>query len=92
MVAVYAHSVYALVEYASALGTAGILITTVAGLYTRVGGPKTAAATLGAGLVMPPIFEHGLQLEAPFITTLLACAFTYIVLGSWESRHAVAAP
>lgn len=50
VLALRAEGVYHLVEQASAFGSAGALVIVVFGLFTRLGGPRTAAATLAAGL------------------------------------------
>lgn len=45
-----ATGVLALVEQASSIGSAGIVVTTLFALFTGLGSPRTAAATLLAGL------------------------------------------
>lgn len=52
VLALVSESVLGLVEQASAFGSAGIAVTAVFGLYTRVGSARTAAATLLAGIVV----------------------------------------
>jgi SSS family solute:Na+ symporter len=49
--ALRAEGVFALVEQASSFGSAGILVTVSFALFSRLGGPRTAAATLTAGMV-----------------------------------------
>jgi Na+/proline symporter len=48
--ALYAEGVYALVEQASAFGSAGIVVIVTFGLFTRFGGPASALASLLAGV------------------------------------------
>lgn len=52
VLAALADGVLALVEQASALGSAGIVVTVLFGLFTSLGSPRTAGATLIAGLVV----------------------------------------
>jgi SSS family solute:Na+ symporter len=48
--ALRAEGVFALVEQASSFGSAGVLVTVCFGLFSSLGGPQTAAATLAAGI------------------------------------------
>lgn len=53
-----ATSTYDLVEYASRIGTAGMLLTTVAGLwFQKIGGPIAAFMSIVAGALAIPILE-----------------------------------
>lgn len=49
--AVHSDGVFSLVEMASGFGSAGITVTVTFALFTRMGGPATAAATLLSGVV-----------------------------------------
>jgi Na+/proline symporter len=51
VLALRSEGVFALVEEASAFGSAGALVTVTFALFTRVGGVRTASATLVAGVV-----------------------------------------
>ena len=74
--ALHAEGVFALVEQASAFGSAGALVTITFGLFTSVGGPKTAIATLVAGLLAYlSALASGLPL--PFLTSLAVALATY---------------
>ncbi len=77
LLALRAEGVYALVEQASAFGSAGTLVIVSFGLFTRIGGPATAAATLlvGVGSYLGASiggFPH------PFLTSLAAALGTYL--------------
>lgn len=52
VLAASASGVLALVEQASSFGSAGIMVTTLFALFTTRGSPRTAAATLLAGLIV----------------------------------------
>ncbi len=84
VVALYAEGVYALVETASAFGTAGVLVTTLIALYLPVGGKRAAAASLFVGLVTTPLAEYGLALPAPFLASVAAALLTYLLVAKLE--------
>ncbi len=89
VVALYAEGVYELVEAASAFGTAGVLVTTLAALYFQRGGAKAAGAALMVGLVTTPIAEYGLSLPAPFLASVAAALVTYVVMAHREQPVAL---
>lgn len=72
--------IYELVESASSLGTAGILVITLFGLWTSYGGPVSAIAALVLGVVTMPIAENILEIEAPFIASIALAAIGYVAL------------
>lgn len=73
-----AENILDLVEQASALGSAGTLVTAVFALFTNWGGPRTAIATLLAGLVVYVAAAFG-GAETPFLLSLVASLVTYVV-------------
>lgn len=62
--------IYPLVEVASSFGTAGLLVITLLGLWTKWGGPMAATICLLAGLLFYPVGDQLLGLDAPFISTV----------------------
>jgi SSS family transporter len=77
VVALESEGVFALVEQASATGSAGVLVTVTAGLFTPWGGPRTAIATLlGAMLVYLAASFGGFAY--PFLASLTAAALVYL--------------
>jgi Na+/proline symporter len=94
VLALRADGVFALVEEASAFGSAGTLVCVTFALFTRVGGAGAAYATLGVGVVS---YLAGRQLgvTAPFLLSL-ACALAVYVAGAaiewrWRARALEAA-
>jgi SSS family transporter len=79
-------NIYALVQLSSSFGTAGVLITVLFGLWLGIGGPITGFCTLLVGASITSFLGDWLQLEAPFITAVLASAVTFLVLGVIEKR------
>jgi Na+/proline symporter len=74
--------IYPLVEMASSFGTAGLLVITLLGLWTRWGGPRAATLCLLVGLAFYPLADHLLMLDAPFLSTVLAALLGYLI-GAW---------
>jgi Na+/proline symporter len=76
ILALHAEGVFALVEQASAFGSAGVMVTVLFALFTRLGSARTAAATLLAGLL---VYVGGvaLALETPFLASLGASLATW---------------
>ena len=72
-----ADGVFELVEQASALGSAGALVAVTFGLFTRIGGPRTAAATLATGVVVYLGASYA-GAPYPFLSSLFASLATYI--------------
>ncbi|HEU5323924.1 MAG TPA: sodium:solute symporter, partial [Methylomirabilota bacterium] len=76
LLALHAEGVFALVEQASAFGSAGALVTIVFGLFTGIGGARTAAATLVVGVAA---YVGGLVvgIAYPVLTSLAAALATF---------------
>ena len=78
-----------LVEMASAFGSAGVIVTTLFALFTRIGGPKSAAAAIICGVTVWALGRFGLGWKAPYIAALLASTAAYLIgarqFGEWEA-------
>lgn len=83
VLAVRAEGVFALVEQASALGSAGSLVAVVFGLFTRLGGARTAMATLAAGMLSYVAASYG-GLSYPFLLSLGISLGTYLTGAGLE--------
>lgn len=83
--ALRAQGVAELVEDASAFGSAGVLVVISFGLFTRLGGPLAAAASLLGGLGSY-IAGGWLGLPYPFITSLAAAVVLYLLGAHLELR------
>ncbi len=79
VVALHAESIYDLVETASALGTAGILVVTFAGLYDPRPNPTAAVSSLIVGALATPLLDT-IGFEAPYLGSVFAAFVTYAAL------------
>jgi Na+/proline symporter len=83
LLALRAEGVFALVEQASAFGSAGVLVTVSFGLFTRFGGPRAAVVTLVVGLTTY-LWGSYAELPYPFLTSLAAALLAYAVTAVVE--------
>lgn len=91
--ALSSESVYALVEAASAFGSSGVLVCTLMGLFTGLGGERTALATLVTGVAVYAAQAHVFDAPHPFLSSL-GCALLVYGAGALAdgSRKLAAAP
>ncbi|MFN2563606.1 MAG: sodium:solute symporter family protein, partial [Gemmatimonadaceae bacterium] len=75
--ALRAEGVFALVEQASSFGSAGVLVTVCFGLFSSLGGPRTAAATLAAG-IGSYLTSILLAFPYPFLLSLATALAVYL--------------
>jgi Na+/proline symporter len=78
LLAMNAEGVLALVEQASAFGSAGILVTSLFALFTPFGSPRTAAATLIVALIVY-LGATALGSPIPFLASLGAALLTWTI-------------
>ncbi|HSA55700.1 MAG TPA: hypothetical protein VLE53_08345 [Gemmatimonadaceae bacterium] len=83
LLALRAEGVFELVEQASAFGTGGTLVTVSFGLFTPIGGPRTALATLVAGLAVYLLATYG-GAPYPYLMSLGAALATYLAGAALE--------
>lgn len=85
VLAIHATGVFALVEQASAFGSAGALVAVCFGLFTNFGGARAATATLMAG-VGSYIAAVVIGAETPFLVSLASAIGAYVLVGLTERR------
>jgi hypothetical protein len=83
VLALRSEGVFALVEQASAFGSAGALVTITFGLFTAFGGAAAGLLTLLAGTIVY-IAASFAGLAHPFLLSLSSALFTYISVASVE--------
>ena len=80
LLALRSEGVAALVEQASSLGSSGLFVLLVFGLFTRLGGQASGLGALATGLVVFLIAKHAGQ-PTPFLLSLAASAATFLALA-----------
>ena len=93
LLARHAEGVFALVEQASAFGSAGTLVTVCFALWTNWGGARTAIATLATGMIVY-VTAYAAGAELPFLLSLgasLACYLIGVAFERTTSAHVVSA-
>ncbi len=90
IMALYAEGVYALVEEASAFGSAGLFVVILFGLFSRYGGEWTALATLGTGITSWVLGAYLFEWPHPYLTSL-GTAFSVYLLGMLLERMPIRA-
>lgn len=83
-----AENVFALVEQASALGSAGVLVTVCFALFTKLGGVRAATATLVAG-VLVYLGATIAEMQAPFLMSLFVSLMTYPLVAMVERKTSI---
>ena len=86
LVARRAEGVSAIVEMASAFGSAGILVTVTFGLFTQFGGPWAAMATIAVG-VGSYVGASVIEATTPFLISLASSVATYLAVGALEQAR-----
>jgi Na+/proline symporter len=79
--ALTAEGVHELVEEASAFGSAGVFVAAVFALSGRWGGAASAYAALIAGMAAWVAGAHLLELETPYLISLLAALGAYLLVA-----------
>lgn len=85
-IAISANGFYHLVIAASSLGTAGILVITLLGLWTPWGKYWAAGSALIVGLLFFPIAEKFLGLQAPFLATMVVATVSFFIGSLMDSK------
>ncbi|HLF97766.1 MAG TPA: sodium:solute symporter family protein [Methylococcaceae bacterium] len=86
VLALTAEGVHDLVEEASAFGSAGVFVAAVFALSGRWGGAASAYAALVAGMATWIAGAHVLELDAPYLVSLLAALGAYVLTALFHRR------
>lgn len=91
VIAITSTGIYDLVEMASSFGTAGLVVVTLFGLWTRAGGLWAANLGLFSGAISYPIADSILDVQAPFLTAIAAAAVGFLA-GVFAEKIAAKSP
>ena len=86
VIALYGKGIYNLVVTASAFGTAGVLVITLLGFYTKLGRQAAAGAALVAGFALTVLGEYVLHFQAPFLTAILGSTLVFFAVAVMEKQ------
>jgi solute:Na+ symporter, SSS family len=75
-----------LVEIASAFGSAGVIVTTLFALFTRIGGPQSARAAILAGVSVWALGRFALDWQAPYIVALACSTVAYLGIAWYRGE------
>ena len=84
VLAVRAEGVYTLIETAAAFASAGVLVCGSFGLFTRLGGAKSATAALVVGTLVWSIGEWAELTTTPYLASLASAALAYLAVAAFE--------
>ncbi len=90
-VALSGESIYGLVEIASSLGSAGLLVSVLIGLHTRFGDELSALSALAAGLMTIALADYVFVIPGGFLLSIAAAAGAYALAGLLRRARAAAA-
>jgi Na+/proline symporter len=75
-----------LVETASAFASAGLFVTLVFGLFTRLGGELSAIAAMIGGALVWLAGSSLFDIEAPYLAGIAAATAAYVAVAQFETR------
>lgn len=87
LLALGADTIFELVQQANGMGSAGILVMVVFGLFTRFGGIWPGAATLAVGFASWAIGTYLTKWEATYTISIAASLGTYLAVAGLELRR-----
>lgn len=87
-IAALGDTVLGLVLLADSIGTAGLLVTVLIGLYLpKFGGPRAALAAFSVGLLSFPVNSLLLDLEAPYLFSIALALSAYVIAALTDGRN-----
>ncbi len=89
LLAVRAEGVYALIETAAAFASAGVLVCGTFGLFTRLGGARSASASLVVGAAVWSIGEWAELTRTPYLASLASAALAYLAVAAFEPKRSL---
>ena len=84
LLALHAEGVYHLVKDASAFGSAGIFVVMIFGLFTKLGGVRSALATLTTGAAVWIVSYYFFEFEWSYLLSLLVALLAYLSVAFVE--------
>jgi Na+/proline symporter len=85
-IALQAGGIYELVATASAFGSAGIFVVGLFGLFTSLGGERSAYAALIAGVAVWAAGEYLFTWQTPYLIALASALTAYLAAAPFDAR------
>ena len=89
VIALYAGGIYELVATASAFGSAGIFIVGMFGLFSDIGGARSAYASLISGVLVWVAGEYLFAWPTPYLVSLAVALTAYLAAAPFRARAPV---
>jgi Na+/proline symporter len=87
VLAMSSDSIKDLVETASALGSAGVFVATLFGLFTKFGGAPSAYASILAGTIMWAWCKYIFGMSTPYLIALASAVVAYCLIAIIEQKE-----
>jgi len=84
VLALYAEGVYNLVKDASSFGSAGIFVVFIFGMFTGIGGTRSALVSLVVGAVVWVIGHYLIGCELSYLLALASSLVAYLALAAFD--------
>ena len=84
VLALYAEGVYNLVKDASSFGSAGIFVVFIFGMFTGIGGTRSALVSLVVGAVVWVIGHYLIGFELSYLLALASSLAAYLALAAFD--------
>lgn len=87
VLALHAEGVYNLVKDASSLGSAGIFVVVMFGVFTQFGKEKSAVTSLILGVAVWIVASYGYEFELSYLLALALSFAGYVAVASFENNE-----
>lgn len=81
LIALQSESIHDMIEVASALGSAGLVVVLCFGLFTSIGGPPSAIAALITGTAVWLAGTHIFVLSTPYLAGVCGATAAYLIFS-----------
>ena len=86
MLALASERIKALVEIASAFGSAGVFVSAAFGMFTRIGGPLSAGLSICLGTIVWAMGHFVFEWPAPYLVAIACSAAAYLAASLWRPQ------
>ena len=87
VIAMQSGSIHELIETAASFGSAGLVVVTLFGLFTPIGGPVSAIVTLLTGALVWAVTDQAGLSETPYLVAVSSSVAVYLLFSRWERKN-----